>query len=140
LSRYLKKNRVDYGGPLLWDVKKDDVGYEESWDPLKMYVSGTAIIFSTDTMKNVLKYKDEIDRRLIDDVSIGKLIAQKMSDKSVKSVLSNRFYIMEKFHYDDEALFDFLQKNNILFYRNNTQDREMDAHQMNIIVQYLLPM
>lgn len=129
LSKDLEKNSVDYGCALCW--------YSDS-----PYSSGTSIILSPRMVNNIIDNKTVIDYDVIDDVSIGKFISTYNNDISMKPVMksldNNGFYFTPNMNSDKTRLTEYIAQNEIVFYRNHNGDRELDANQMEIIVDNIM--
>ena len=76
LDEELKKNPMEYGGGLINNLQRLDesAGIKDKTHFGLNYVSGTAIIMSKNTLKEMIKQKDKIDYKIVDDVSIGLLM------------------------------------------------------------------
>ena len=126
LTHDLLENPVDYGCGLCFG---------------KEYSSGTSIILSSNIVKKIVKYKNEIDMSMIDDMSIGDIINRKIPEIEMKPVLTslenNGFFIIPDS--DEKTLHEFIESNKIVFFRNRNEDREKDVRQMKIIVDYITP-
>jgi hypothetical protein len=140
LSDDLKKNPVDYGCAVCWGA--DKVEGHEKLDHNYVFSSGTSIILSSKTVKHIINNKDQIDKTIIDDVSIGKFISEKMPELKMKPVLrsveNNGFNFVPNYNSDEDKLHDLIKNNKIIFFRNNNDDRELDAKQMGIIADFLM--
>jgi hypothetical protein len=141
LSDELQINPVQYGCGLCWGI--EHVGKKEHLG--NIYSSGTSIILSSETVVRILENKEFIDETVIDDVSIGKLIAKKLPDVEMKNVFknvpNNGFAFVPNFNKETEnTLNQFMDEKSdqIVFYRNHNGDRELDVSQMTQIIDYLL--
>lgn len=79
------------------------------------YSGGTSIIMSRDVAEYLIKYKDKLDRTLIDDVSIGLLLS--IQFKIIDLGKSSKFVVNE------------IDKNAFVF-RNKSKNRYDDVHRM----------
>lgn len=121
LSEELNKNPVDYGSGLCIE----DNGIK--------FCSGTSIIMSRQTVKELLERTHLLDRT-IDDVSIGVLIQTHLPHIIMQYVLPDGFV-----HVDiQDNILNWLNEHpNIVYYRNRTDDRNMDARRVEVITNYL---
>ena len=140
LSEDLKKNAVDYGCALCWGTEY--LKHRSQCPPNEfIFSSGTSIIFSKDVVLNIIINKDKLDKELMDDVSIGKFIMEEMPEIEMRPVMKhvpyNGFHYMEDMGEDEEKIRSLIENKKIMFFRNNTDDREVDVKQMEIIVNIL---
>lgn len=141
LTEELQENPVHYGCGLCWGIENIGKKTEKSHIG-NIYSSGTSIILSSSTVARIIDNKKFIDETVIDDVSIGKLIIDKMPDIEMKSVLkdvpNNGFAFVPKFE-KEELLHKYMdeQSDQVVFYRNHNGDRELDVSQMTQIIDYL---
>lgn len=129
-----KLNGVDYGCGL------KNIIYKNYRDPNSgiiddhleglEYASGTCIIFSRDLFYKILPKLYLVDRKLIDDVSIGKFMKKYFG--KYKLVSFNDFFVFT----DNKDLCQKDIENNI-FFRNRHPDRKMDLEKMNKIIDNL---
>jgi hypothetical protein len=98
-------------------------------------VSGTAIIMSKKTLKTMIENKDEIDYKILDDVSIGLLM--RFLKKEPSLIKKGSFLIVYAANGDTEKILKMISENPYIFYRNRNSDRKTDVKQMQIIVDYL---
>jgi len=137
LREELIENRTDYGCSLCWGVDATHPIASEN----TIYSSGTSMIFSSNMLLKILQNKEFVDETLIDDVSIGKLITERIPDVELKPVFKNEknhgFHIVPDMKKDRNKIINFTKDPSIVFFRNNNEDREVDVHQMDIIVKTL---
>jgi len=137
LREELIENRTDYGCSLCWGLDSTHPIAEEN----TIYSSGTSIIFSSKTLEKLIENKEFVDETLIDDVSIGKLITERIPEVDMKPVFKNEnrhgFHIVPDMKKDKNKIVNFTKDPSIVFFRNNNEDREVDVYQMDIIVKTL---
>ena len=122
-------DQVRYGGGLLNNLgeqlKREIANKEKNF-----YASGTSMIFSVDTLKFLLNNQQHLDRELVDDLAIG-LFFYEHSDVIPFSIDKN----------DGKFIFVFgvgdVNKEKNIFYRNRTDNRDVDVAQMGQIVNIL---
>ena len=124
----LPKHNVYTGGRmnnLQWLDPKSGIHDETLWNT--HYASGTSIILSNDVAKHMVQNKDNIRHDIVDDVSIGIYIKDYLPDS----------------YYDKCPLFleNINEKDNVdsrgVFFRNRTENRDLDADQMEMITSLL---
>ena len=137
LDEELKKTPIEYGGGLINNLQKLDVnaGIKDNTHFGLNYVSGTAIIMSKNTLKEMIKQKDKIDYKMLDDVSIGLLM--RFLKKEPVLVKEGSFLMVYE---GEENIIKNISNKSYIFYRNRNPDRKTDVKQMRIIVDYLLKM
>ena len=126
LDKELRKKPIEYGGGLINELKMIDKSggiVDDTYFGLK-YASGTAIVFSKNTLEQVMAKRDKINYKLIDDVAIGLLMRDEIN-KSAEQVGS--FLIVS----DGSEI----SKKPYVFYRNRSSNREMDVKNMKRIVE-----
>lgn len=133
LQKELMLNSVDYGCSLC---------HEPGWEGKYPFSSGTSIILSPDIFLKILENKQYVDETVIDDVSIGKLIIEKLGDIKIKPVFekipNHGFYFVPNFEGNSDKIKEYIIENDpIIFYRNHNGDRDLDSKQMKIIVDIL---
>ena len=116
LKNYLKNNNVEYGGSILLHLEWLDhimgIVNEKYWGT--DYVMGNAIIFNRNIFNLIESNKDEIlSYNVIDDVAFGVFLKNKI--KNITHINSN----------SEEKYGD-----NIIFYRNRHNDRNVDVENM----------
>jgi hypothetical protein len=121
LTEYLHDRPIQYGGGL-------SNGY---------YASGTSIIFSKSVLKDVLQKREYMRTDFIDDVSIGLLIRDHLSNIEQHYIPENRFIFIPDLNGDRTKIIDLIKDQSYIFYRNRQPDRKIDVKQMNIIIDYL---
>lgn len=124
----IQKEPIEYGGGLLW---KHEYPIE--------FISGTCIIFSNQVFNKLVQYKDNFDRTLIDDVSIGKFIKENIPEVFPMVVLSEYFIFVPDCKGDENILKQHIHSKQYIFYRNRADDRNTDIQQMQIIISQLRP-
>jgi len=138
LSEYLATNPIEYGGSLKmvlqWLDEPGGIVDETYWGT--EYASGTSIIFSKSTLTDLLNYKDNIKKNLIDDVAIG-VFAKEYLDVEPKYVPESRFISLPDENGDATKIIDLIKDKDYIFYRNRQPDRATDVAQMKIIIEYL---
>jgi hypothetical protein len=139
LEKNLRENPIDYGCAVCFSIEYNKKKNEL---PENQYIfsSGTSIIFTPEVALNIINNKDKLDKELIDDVSIGKFIQIEMPDIEMKSVMNNipnnGFLFVPSLN-DREQIKQLVHDDNIVIFRNNNGNRELDADQMNTIVELL---
>ena len=126
LDKELRKNPIEYGGGLINELKMIDKSggiVDDTYFGLK-YASGTAIVFSKNTLEQVMAKRDKINYKLIDDVAIGLLMRDEIN-KPAEQVGS--FLIVSESNMPDEKPY--------VFYRNRSSNRATDVKNMRRIVE-----
>ena len=120
LENYLNLNNVEYAGGHTWELNWLDPksGIIDNRYFGLNFISGTAIIISYDNIKLLINNKNELNRELIDDVSIG-LFFQK---NNIKLTNIGNF------------TFEFSNDESIIFYRNRRNSRMSDICYMKLII------
>jgi hypothetical protein len=140
LSSALKRNSVDYGCALCFGM--EHVNNKGAVPPETIFSSGTSIVLSQKAALNLIDNKEHVDKTIIDDVSIGKFVNQKMPEIDMKPVVHDRkdngFLFVPNVEANKEKLKTLISNNNFIFFRNNNGDRDNDAKQMEVIVEHLL--
>jgi hypothetical protein len=140
LQQDLKMNSVQYGCALCFNVEFNK-GKTHLPENQFIFSSGTSIIFSPDVVLNIINNKDKLDKMQIDDVSIGKFIQNEMPEVEMQPVLKNTkehgFYFVPDLKEDRDKIKDLIRDNKIIFFRNRSENRELDTNQMAIIVDIL---
>lgn len=131
LSEDLKINPVDYGCSLCFGLENTET---------KTFSSGTSIILSSKVVKNIVQNKKMIDMNIIDDVSIGNFVLNNIPNVKLKPVLNsfenNGFYIVPNYE-NNEKIYELIENNDIVIFRNRNENRKNDAEQMKQIVELL---
>jgi len=125
LDKELGKKPIEYGGGLINELQMIDKSggiVDETYFGLKN-ASGTANVFSKNTLEQVMAKQDKINYKLIDDVAIGLLMRDELK-KPAEQVGS--FLIVS----DD----NMPGKNPYVFYRNRSSNRATDVKNMKMIV------
>jgi len=138
LDEELKKKPMEYGGGLINNLQRLDVnaGIKDKTHFGLNYVSGTAIIMSKNTLKEMIKQKDKIDYKIVDDVSIGLLM--RFLKKEPVLVKDGAFLIVHDVNGDAEKIVKMISEKQYIFYRNRNNDRKTDVKQMRIVIDHLL--
>ena len=138
LDEELKKKPIEYGGGLINNLQKLDVnaGIKDNTHFGLNYVSGTAIIISKNTLKEMIKQKDKIDYKIVDDVSIGVLM--RLLKKEPVLVKEGSFLIVSDVNGDADKIVKMISEKPYIFYRNRNNDRKTDVKQMRIVINHLL--
>ena len=126
LDKELSKKPIEYGGGLINELKMIDKSggiVDDTYFGLK-YASGTAIVFSKNTLEQVMSKRDKINYKLIDDVAIGLLMRDELK-KPAEQVGS--FLIVS----DGSEI----SKNPYVFYRNRSSNRATDVKNMKGIIE-----
>jgi hypothetical protein len=135
LDEELKKKPIEYGGGLINNLQKldENAGIKDDAHFGLNYVSGTAIIMSKNTLKEMIKQKDKIDYKIVDDVSIGALM--RLLKKEPVLVKEGSFFIVSE---GEENIIKNISEKSYIFYRNRNPDRKTDVKQMRIIIDHLM--
>ena len=126
LDKELSKKPIEYGGGLINELKMIDKSggiVDDTYFGLK-YASGTAIVFSKNTLEQVMAKRDKINYKLIDDVAIGLLMRDELK-KPAEQVGS--FLIVS----DGSEI----GKKPYMFYRNRSSNRTTDVKNMKRIIE-----
>jgi hypothetical protein len=139
LKRELAKEEINYGGGVLINLTSISLPYGTMRDPNWMgttYSSGTAIIFSSKTVQNMLKQMATIPRDVIDDVALGIYIREQEPEIEPKNI--GKWHVVPDMSSEKpEEMEKMIHTNDFIFYRNNNGNRELDAEQMKKIVRIL---
>jgi len=138
LKRELAKEEINYGGGALITLTTISSSYGTIRDPNwegTLYSSGTAIVFSSKTIQKMLTQMDSIPREVIDDVALGIYIREKEPEIEVKDI--GKWHMIPDLSKTDNAVDEYIATNDVIFYRNNNGDRNLDAKQMKKIVDIL---
>lgn len=138
LDEELKKNPIEYGGGLINNLQRldENAGIKDNAHFGLNYVSGTAIIMSKNTLKEMIKQKDKIDYKIVDDVSIGLLM--RFLKKEPVLVKEGSFLIVSDVNGDADKIVKMISEKPYIFYRNRNNDRKTDVKQMRIVIDHLL--
>jgi hypothetical protein len=126
LDKELSKKPIEYGGGLintLQNIDKSGGIVDETYFGLK-YVSGTAIVFSKKTLKQMIENKDKLNYKLIDDVAIGLLMRDELQKPAQQ--VGSFLFVSDK---------DQIGEKRYVFYRHRSSDRETDVKNMQMIVE-----
>lgn len=145
LNEKLSKNPVKfYGGSCVYNIHELGFGIiDETWFGT-LFVSGTSIILTKESLKFIIDNKNKFRYDIIDDVAIGILMKEYAIDIEVQNL--NCLYFVPLFIKDGLFKYDIMENiimnNNYIFYRNrvfvdNTQNRNIDVFQMKHIVNIL---
>jgi len=117
LTKYLKSNKIDYGGCLVTLNWLDLAGgiTDDRYKHTK-YVFGASIIMSKNSVKFLISNKNDINYSVIDDVSLGLFFGK----NDVKIHDLERFFVYNAECYSNIAF----------FYRNKREKREEDVKYM----------
>ena len=138
LDEELKKNPIEYGGGLINNLQRldENAGIKDETHFGLNYVSGTAIIMSKNTLKEMIKQKDKIDYKIVDDVSIGLLM--RFLKKEPVLVKEGSFLIVSDVNGYADKIVKMISETPYIFYRNRNNDRKTDVKQMRIVIDHLL--
>jgi len=128
LHRSLKNNTFDYGGSKMLTLSWIDPMSGITNDRLHglNYISGTGIILSRKACNLLCAKQNELDKSVIDDVSIGLFFQRKGIPITCFENLGYPFSINSS-HIE----------NNVVFYRNNTQRRLYDIRTIKAVSEKL---
>lgn len=138
LDEEIQKNPIEYGGGLINNLQNLDENSgikDDTYFGLK-YVSGTAIIMSKKTLTTMIENKNEINYKIVDDVSIGVLMH--FLKKEPALIKEGSFLMVSEENGDTEKIIKMISEKPYIFYRNRNSDRKTDVKQMRIITGYLL--
>ena len=137
LKEQLMKTPIEYGGGLAFNLQwlhpESGVIDKTHWN--KKFASGTSIILSNSLVKRILDNKQYIQYDLIDDVAIGVLIHDYLSDIEVTD-FSKYFIVLYNHNGHKQSIQTQISNPNYIFYRNRCSDenRNVDAVQMKVIL------
>lgn len=137
LKEQLMKTPIEYGGGLVFNLQwlhpESGVIDKTHWN--KKFASGTSIILSNSLVKRILDNKQYIQYDLIDDVAIGVLIHDYLSDIEVTD-FSKYFIVLNNHNGHKQSIQTQISNPNYIFYRNRCSDenRNVDAVQMKVIL------
>ena len=126
LDKELSNKPIEYGGGLINELKMIDKSggiVDDTYFGLK-YASGTAIVFSKNTLEQMMAQRNKINYKLIDDVAIGLLMRDELK-KLAEQVGS--FLIVSENNMPDEKPY--------VFYRNRSSNRATDVKNMKRIIE-----
>lgn len=134
LTLYLQETPIQFGGGL-----KNGVTSDKNHPDLEnlIFASGTSIILSKTTLKELLNKKHHIRNDLIDDVSIGVLMRDYLQNIKQHYIPENRFIFISDENGERSKILDIIKDNSYIFYRNRQSNRKTDIKQMEIIIEYL---
>jgi hypothetical protein len=138
LDEELEKKPIEYGGGLINNLQRldENAGIKDETHFGLNYVSGTAIIMSKSILKEMIKQKDKMDYKIVDDVSIGVLMH--FLKKSPVIVKEGSFLIVSDTNGDAEKIIKMISEKPYIFYRNRNNDRKTDVKQMRIVIDHLM--
>ena len=139
LNDYLVENPIKYGGGLkntIYQIDKDAGIVDDKYFGVQ-YASGTSIIISKETLDEILRFKDSIEKNFIDDVALGILIDQDLGVVP-KYVPVSRFISIPNENGDAAKIVELIKDKKYIFYRNRQPDRKTDVAQMKVIIDHLL--
>lgn len=138
LKHELAKEEINYGGGALITLNDIFPPYGTMRDPNwvgTLYSSGTAIVFSSKTIQKMLTKLDSIPRDVIDDVALGIHIREQQPEVGVKDI--GKWHMVPDISKTNDSVDEMIETNDIIFYRNNNGNRDLDAEQMKKIVKVL---
>ena len=139
LSDELVKNPIQYGAgvKMILNALDPPAGIVDNTYIGTIYGSGTAIIFSKDTVDKFLSKKESIHYNIIDDVAIGLLFDEQLKCIKKGFVDSQYFFMVPDVNGDPDKLNALIANKPYIFYRNRQTNRQIDIAQMKVIVDYL---
>jgi len=138
LKKELVKEEINYGGGALITLTSLSASYGVMTDPNwagTLYSSGTAIVFSSKTIQKMLTQMDSVPREVIDDVALGIYIREKEPEIKVKDI--GKWHMVPDISKTNDSIDEMIETNDIIFYRNNNGNRDLDAQQMKQIADVL---
>lgn len=134
LTTYLQETPIQFGGGL-----KNGIRGDKNHPDLEnlIFASGTSIILSNATLKDLLNKKHHIRNDLIDDVSIGVLMRDHLQNIEQHYIPENRFIFISDENGESSKILDIIKDKSYIFYRNRQPNRKTDIKQMEIIIEYL---
>ena len=137
LSEYLVDNPIEYGGLKMVLKWLDEAGgvIDETYFGTE-FASGTCIIFSKNSLTELLQFKENIKKNIIDDLSIG-IFVKEYLDVEPKFIPDSLYYSVPNENGNADAIIELIKDKNYIFYRNRQPDRAIDVSQMKIIIDYL---
>lgn len=134
LTQYLQETPIQFGGGL-----KNRITSDKNHPELEnlIFASGTSIILSKSTLKDLLNKKLHVRNDLIDDVSIGVLMRDHLQNIEQHYIPENRFIFISDENGERSKILDIIKDNSYIFYRNRQPNRKTDIKQMEIIIEYL---
>ena len=91
---------------------------------------------SKKTLTTMIENKNEINYKIVDDVSIGVLMH--FLKKEPALIKEGSFLMVSEENGDTEKIIKMISEKPYIFYRNRNSDRKTDVKQMRIITGYLL--
>jgi hypothetical protein len=141
LNEQLINNPIQYGGGRIANLHWIDLasGIKDDRYYGTRYATGTSIIFSQETMQRVLRNKHNINISIIDDLAIGLLFREHLTDIDLINLPSEAYVCTPNFDGDYDKIKEFIKPDSTIFYRNSSSgDRSIDCKQMTYIVNILL--
>lgn len=135
LSDYMQETPIEYGGGLRNEYKDEGETYSDLNGLI--YVSGTAIIFSRKTLRDVLRKQKHLRMDLIDDVALGLLMRDELPETPQHYTPPDKFLFVPDEGGNASRLKPLIEGKDIIFYRNRQEDRKTDVRQMQVIIDYL---
>ena len=136
LADYIGETPIEYGGGLKNEYKDEGETYSDING--LVYASGTAIIFSRKTLHEVVRKQKHLRMDLIDDVALGLLMRNELSDTPQHYTPPDKFLFVPDENGNAARLKPLIEGKGIIFYRNRQDDRKKDVRQMQVIIDYLL--
>jgi hypothetical protein len=134
LKKELINQEVNFGGGVMMHLSSLNPPYgkiteeNEHWLGTS-YPSGTAIIFSSDTLQKLLTQTDKLHREVIDDVALGLHLRENNPEVEPKQIGKFTF-VQNMADSEDGEMEKMVKTNDFIFYRNHNGNRELDANQI----------
>jgi hypothetical protein len=120
LLNFLSINNPDSCGKI-WNLNIQNCKFREYWG--KYFYSGTCLIYKKNVITFIINNKNKLDKRLIDDVSIGVLIYR----QNFKNINFNNVLFLKNSY-----------KDGIITYRNKSNNRQLDINRIKFIINKLM--
>jgi hypothetical protein len=139
LNDELMKHPVEYSTGFLFTIHQLDPGNgitKQSFESMKglKYPSGTSIILSKNTMKQLLNNKNLLETDKIDDVAIGLFFSKHYPNIKLENIFDDRYLFVPDMEGNYEKIKELIMNKNYIFYRNRNNNRDIDPIQLKQII------
>lgn len=120
LLNFINRNNPDSCGKI-WNLNIKNCKFKEYWG--KYFYSGTCLIYKKNVITFIINNQNKLDKRLIDDVSLGVLIYR----QNFKNI-----------NFNDVLFLKNSYKDGMITYRNKTKNRQLDINRIKFIINKLM--
>ena len=120
LLNFINRNNPDSCGKI-WNLNNENCKFREYWG--KYFYSGTCLIYKKNVITFIINNQNKLDKRLIDDVSLGVLIYR----QNFKNINFNDILFLKNSY-----------KDGIITYRNKSNNRQLDINRIKFIINKLM--